>query len=224
MTDEPVDTPNGGSSKPNERIAALEDRIEKLEAELQETREQAALDRAHIRQKVVSTEEDIREDLTDQRDALAKEDAKNARRLSAVEDRLDIDASQAFATADGGHDTAHLTPLQRLIRHGPEGAVERPTATHRRAREIALNFGRWGEKLDDKLGKRIRLSARKHAVKSRLEDVTDESLQWNQVHRAMAKVADLSDGRVELLEDGDGKTEGKILHAEYGEIDDGSGE
>ena len=118
-------------------------RIDELEAQLAEVIEHAARDRALIRQQLSETEDRVEDDLQDERNTRGREDAKITRRLSEVEDRLDIDASEAFATADGGHSLSHLTPLQRLIRHGPAGAVEHPTATtHERAREIALNFGR----------------------------------------------------------------------------------
>ena len=202
----------------------LVSRIEDLEESLAEAVEYAAKERARTRRILSEAETEIRNDLREEQNARGREDAKLARRLSETEDRLDIDASEAFATADGGQEVSHLTPLQRLIRHGPAGAVEHPTTTHERAREIALNFGRWGQRIDDSYGKRTKLSVRKHALKGRLEDKLDEQLQWNQVHRAMQKVAELSDGRVELIDPEESAEGSYALLARYDEITGAEGE
>lgn len=199
-------------------LRSLEDRVADLEAENERLREQledaksaAGKDRARIRKEHGEDVEDLRDDLRDEKRQRGQDDGRILRRLSAVEEELEIDADDALETAANGHQGQAMTALARLLEYGPEVAVERPTATHYRARDIAEKFNEeaWGTRTN-RGGERYRLlRSKQDDLKTRLEDVRDESLQWNQVYRALEWIAENSEGHVTLREGND--TEGRYV-------------
>ena len=140
-----------------------------------------------------------------------KEDSKIRRRLSHVEDELDISPPEAIQTAETSVDTKHLSKLERFIRHGPAAVTDgRVYPVHERAREIALNLANWGTTINDAFGRRIRLCSVKDRLKTHLEAAFDRSFQWGEVYRAMEKLDDLAEGSQLSLKQGN-RDEGKYV-------------
>ena len=161
------------------------------------------LDRTHKRMKDLSKQVEILEganpkqlnkDLHRERAARTKTDAQIRTRLSQCEDELGINKPDAIAREQGGEDVQHLSKLERFIRHGPEAVTERVYDVHERAREIALHFGEWGKKITDANGKRIQLRSKKDKLKTHLEAAFDRRFQWNEVYRAIDKLAEIAYG------------------------------
>ena len=141
-----------------------------------------------------SDPEQVKEDLHREQGTRAKSDAQIRTRLSQCEDELGIDKPDAIAREQGGEDVRHLSKLERFIRHGPEAVTERVYDVHERAREIALHFGEWGTKVNDATGKRIQLRSKKDKLKTHLEAAFDRRFQWNEVYRAIDKLAEIAYG------------------------------
>lgn len=193
-----------------EAVVDLSDTVADLQATvetLKEDRDEAARERALIRQELAEAQSELEGSISDTEDTLHRERSKLARRVAALEDDLGVEPEQATAIAEAGQEGAHLSPLGRLIRHGPEAVTDNPTVTLRRAKDIVDNWERWETtEIDRDTDIRTRrLASREHALKTRLEDCRDEDLSWKQVYRAMEKIADLSDGTVQLREGQQGK-------------------
>ena len=141
-----------------------------------------------------SDPEQVKENLHREQGTRAKSDAQIRTRLSQCEDELGIDKPDAIAREQGGEDVQHLSKLERFIRHGPEAVTERVYDVHERAREIALHFGEWGTKVNDATGKRIQLRSKKDKLKTHLEAAFDRRFQWNEVYRAIDKLAEIAYG------------------------------
>lgn len=139
--------------------------------------------------------------LQEQMTTVHRERGKLARRVTAVEDELELD-DQALATAGGQN-----TPLDLLERVGPEAIEPNPSETLRRAKVLYENKGRWGQtRTNQRHGRHRFLASKKHDLRTRLEDARGESLQWSQVYRAMKKLAQLGGDHVVFDEtDADGK-------------------
>lgn len=208
-------------------IVGLSQTVEDLQATVQEEqalREDAAKDRAAIRQERSDIVADLREELAEERakrqqaeQRLHHERSKLARRLSALEDEVGITTADALATAEAGQESDHLTKLGRLVRHGPEAVSDQPTAKMHRAKELVDNWSRWGEVRRVGDTKERRLASKRDDLKTHLEDAREESLGWRQVYRAMRLVADWSDGTVRLEEGDD--SEGKYVLVHHREVE-----
>jgi chromosome segregation ATPase len=198
------------------QVGALADRVESLEAEnaelrreLTETKEHTAKERMKIRRDHNDDVDELREELREEKEQRGREDGRIIRRLTAVEDEQGIDADDAIRAATEGHEGQALTTVGRLVKYGPEIALENATAKHYRARLIAEKFNdeSWGER--QMLGDRrvFRLASKKHDLKQRVEETRGEDVQWNQIYRAMEWIADNSEGTVRLVDGGedDGK-------------------
>lgn len=184
-------------------LEAMEGRLDDLEAENERLRER--LDE--------QADDPVDEGtLRDVEGRVHREQTKLARRLSALEDEVGVDGVDALAVSEGGEDARELTPLGRLVRNGPEALESKKgTATLKRARELYERWDKWGKSSRiDATTKERRLASNRDDLKTRLEDVRAESLDWQQVYRAMRVVADLSGGRIEYKEDGR-QGEGKVL-------------
>jgi regulator of replication initiation timing len=191
-----------------ETLVGLSDTVEDLQATvetLKEDRNEAARERAAIRQELTQAEDQLEGEIGAAEDRLHRERSKLARRVGALEDELGVAPEEANAIAEAGQEGAHLSPLGRLIRHGPESVTDTPTATLRRAKTLVDNWERWESTTRNGDLRIRRLGSREHDLKSRLEDVRGEDLSWKQVYRAMEKVADLSDGSVRLKAGQEGK-------------------
>ena len=139
-----------------------------------------------------------------------KSDAQIRTRLSQCEDELGITKPDAIAREQSGEDAQRLSKLERFIRHGPEAVTERVYDVHERAREIALHFGEWGKKMTDANGKRIQLRSKKDKLKTHFEAAFERRFQWNEVYRAIDKLAEIAYGT--QLECREGKPdEGKYV-------------
>jgi polyhydroxyalkanoate synthesis regulator phasin len=187
-----------------ETIVELSATVEDLQAELKEVREHAAKDRAAIRRGVNETEKDLRSQQRQDVDTLHHERSKLARRVSALENELDVEPSAAVQIAEAGsEETAEYSRLSLLLRHGPEAVSDRPTQRMYRARELLQNWDRWGTTRNDAHndGPERRLAAKGHDLKTRLEDARGESLSWKQVYRAMQLIDEWS-GKTIALRDG----------------------
>ena len=136
----------------------------------------------------------LNKDLHRERAARTKTDAQIRTRLSQCEDELGINKPDAIAREQGGEDVQHLSKLERFIRYGPEAVTERVYDVHERAREIALHFGEWGKKISDANGKRIQLRSKKDKLKTHLEAAFERRFQWNEVYRAIDKLAEIAYG------------------------------
>ncbi|MFC5970093.1 hypothetical protein ACFPYI_01995 [Halomarina salina] len=171
-----------------------DERVEELEAENEQLRE-----RVGELEELVGT---LQEKLRDETSRRGKEDGRMSRRLTAVEDELGMDSEEVLTIAAGG-EGGGMTPLGRVIKLGPEGALERPTAKHYRARAIAERWSDWGTVHGTKYGRKRVLASKRDDLKTRLEDANDESIAWNQVYRAMEWVAENSGGVITLREGND---------------------
>ena len=136
----------------------------------------------------------VQKKLHDEQVIRTKSDAQIRTRLSQCEDELGIDKPDAIAREQGGEDVQHLSKLERFIRHGPEAITERVYDVHERAREIALHFGEWGTKVNDATGRRIQLRSKKDKLKTHLEAAFERRFQWNEVYRAIDKLAEIAYG------------------------------
>lgn len=174
-----------------------------LEAQLDDLdrrMEDAALERARDRQRI-SDLEALVDDLAETVDTLQtdlvrtnKEKATLARRLTAVEDELDVDPA---TVGDGGTPL----PLDLLARIGPEAVAEADGPTLQRAYTIAQHREEWGEtRTNEKYGRHHVLASKGHGVKTHVEAAREESLEWSQVYRALQKCADLGGNAVVLDE------------------------
>jgi len=184
-------------------ILDLATTVDDLQAELEEVKECAAKERAAIRCEVNETEKDLRSQQRQGVDTLHHERSKLARRVSALENELDIEPSAAVQIAEAGaEEAAEYSRLSLLLRHGPEAISNRPTQRMYRARELLQNWDRWGTTRSDKLtdGVERRLAAKGHDLKTRLEDARSESLSWKQVYRAMELIEEWSGERIALRE------------------------
>ena len=141
-----------------------------------------------------SDPEKVKKNLHQEQVIRTKSDAQIRTRLSQCEDELGITKPDAIAREQGGEDAQRLSKLERFIRHGPEAVTERVYDVHERAREIALHFGEWGTKTTDANGKRIQLRSKKDKLKTHLEAVFERRFQWNEVYRAIDKLAEIAYG------------------------------
>jgi len=196
-----------------DRLQSLEDKVDDLQAEnerlreeLEDARSAAGVARANIRQQINEEVGEANQAIAEEERQRARDDSRILRRLSAVEDELGINGKDALGSVTPGQGQS-MTALARLLKFGPEAAIENPSAKHYRARVIA-------EKLDDEAwGTRVKrgsdryrvIRSAKDDVRTRLSDARDEDLQWNQVYRAMKTVADLSEGTVDLRDGTDGQ-------------------
>lgn len=200
-----------------ERVAQLEARTDRYEAILRNlltvNREPDDEDLAYVAAQFAPAERADLDSLSSEfqtaKQRLHRERARLTRRVATLEDELDVPAADALATAEG-EDPEHLSKLGRLVRYGPEGVNDSPTSTMFRARELVVNWNRWGTVRDDALGTERRLASKTHDLKTRLEDARDEQLAWIQVYRAMELVAEWSDGSV-TLEDGSNEEGSYVL-------------
>lgn len=179
------------NSRQADQIATANRRITALEAENEQLRETVA-------------------DQAEKNDELRREYIRLARRLTAVEEEQGIDAATANAFGDG----AETSPLYLLETIGPAAVAENPGPTLHRARVLVENKDRWGEiRRNPKFGRHRLLATNAHDLKQRLEDARDEDLAWNQVHRAMQKLANLGGDHVRFDETyaSDGENYGKAV-------------
>jgi polyhydroxyalkanoate synthesis regulator phasin len=184
-------------------ILNLATTVEDLQAELEEVKEHAAKDRAAIRREVNETEKDLSSQQRQDVDTLHHERSKLARRVSALENELDVEPSAAVQIAEAGaKEAAEYSRLSLLLRHGPEAVSDRPTQRMYRARELLQNWDRWGTTRNDAHtdGPERRLAAKGHDLKTRLEDARGESLSWKQVYRAMQLIDEWSGETITLRE------------------------
>lgn len=179
-------------------MASFRNRIEDVEAENEELK---------------AANERLRETVADQaekHDELRREYIRLARRLTAVEEEHGIDAATANAFGDG----AETSPLYLLETIGPAAVADTPGPTLHRARVLVENKDRWGNvRSNPKYGRHRLLATTAHDLKQRLEDARDEDLAWNQVHRAMEKLATLGGDHVQFEERyaSEGENYGKAL-------------
>jgi len=153
--------------------------------------------------RLVERLEDIEAQQREERDTLHHERSKLARRVSALENELDVEPSAAVQIAEAGsEETAEYSRLSLLLRHGPEAVSDRPTQRMYRARELLQNWDRWGTTRNDAHtdGPERRLAAKGHDLKTRLEDARSESLSWKQVYRAMELIDEWSGETIALRE------------------------
>lgn len=188
-----------------DQLAAMEERMNEMGKAM-----------ASFRDRIETLEEEneqLRETVDDQAkeiDGLHRERLRLARRLVAVEEEQGIDATTANAFGDG----AETSPLYLLERVGPAAVADTPGPTLHRARVLVENKDRWGEvRRTPKYGRHRLLATNAHDLKQRIEDARDEDLAWNQVHRAMHKLAGLGGDHVRY--DGtyasDGENYGKAV-------------
>lgn len=189
-------------------VVDLSQAVEDLQAEVETLRDDlqtevenrqsgladAARQRGNIRDDVDAVAEKVESgDTSDEIDTLHRERLKLARRLTAVEEELDIDATEASKAADG----RKTSPLYLLEHVGPEAVSDHAGATLHRARTLVEHADRWGEtRTNPKYGTHRVLASAAHDLKTRVEDARDEDLQWRQVYVAMEKVADLGGDHV----------------------------
>ena len=153
-------------------------------------------DRLFDLQEIVDAQAERIDTLESELDRVNRERAALARRLTAVEDAVDIDET-AVTSSDGGTPS----PLELLARIGPEAVAVDNGPTLHRAHEIARNRTRWGEiRVVLKYGRHHVLATRHHDLKTHLEDAREESLSWNQVYRAIQLCADLGGEHVSIDE------------------------
>jgi FtsZ-binding cell division protein ZapB len=184
-------------------VVRLSETVQNLQAEvevLKEKQTRASDVRTDMWDRIEALEDDSPADPGDQDSAtsddiedLHRERMKLARRLTAVEEELEIDATTANRAAEG-RDTS---PLYLLERVGPEAVADHPGATLQRARELLENRERWGEvRTNMKYGRHRVLASAAHDLRTRLEDARSENLQWRQVYVAMDKIASLGGDHV----------------------------
>lgn len=201
----------------------LRDELDELQAKFEDAKHTAGKHRAAIAADVSQLEDcldddldtlesDLSADLSRATDTLHRERSKLARRVTALEDEVGIEPTTAVKIAEAGKEDAQsYSRLSLLLKHGPEAVSDRPTETQYRARELLRKLDEWGTKRSDAYtdGVEYRLASKKHDLKTRLEDVRGERLEWTQVYRAMRLIDEWSGANI-VLEDGN-STEGKYV-------------
>lgn len=193
-------------------VVDLSEAVADLRDELNELKDHTGRQQAELHARISDVEAMFSEDISSAEDRFHHERSKLARRVSALEDEVGVSAADAVAIAEGGTEATQLTKLGRLVRHGPEAAVENPGPTAYRAKALVDNWNRWGTVRDDALGKERRLASKEHDLKTRLEDVREESLQWAQVYRTMEKIAAWSEGTIELRDESEAEGKYVLVH------------
>jgi hypothetical protein len=149
---------------------------------------------------IQDTEDNLSESLESHKKQDGTRHSQLAKRISAAEDALDINADHCNPLSDGGSD-AQLSRLDRAVRYGVESVADHPTPTMRRATTIGEHITEWGDSGWKSDGD-VRLASSRDNVKSLLEAARAETLQWSQVYRAMELVNEWSGSGISL-QDGD---------------------
>lgn len=215
-------------------VRQLEDRLDSLETKLEDEKRRTGMAIQALKNVLglegdgirpvdvvrASSETDLATEsyVAQETDHQSRERTRFVRRLVAIEDELGLEPGDAALIEKATDGETQPTRLGRLVKHGAEALTDNPSAVHYRAKALYENWNEWGEVRSDKLVKERRLASKKHHLRTHLQSECNESLQWNQVYRAMKKVAELSDGVIELREAGD--DHGKhVLVQELGEVE-----
>lgn len=183
-----------------ELVLDLSNRLEGVEDDVDDIREHAALDRAKIRKETSEARDDLKGDLRNDIGNNNRRFAKLAQRVSRLEEELGVDIADGLANEGSDREDRDISNLGRVVRMGPEAIKDNPTARDYRANDIVDNWDRWGVRRKDRRNGTVtrKLRSKKDDIKTHLEDERDENLSWNQVYRAMERVAEWSSGEVSL--------------------------
>lgn len=229
-----VDDEDSAPATTEARVRQLEERIDALEDKLEDEKRRTGmaiqalknvldLEGGGIRpvdvvkaadETDLATESHVTQEVGNQ----SRERTRFVRRLVAIEDELGVEPGDAALVEKDNDGETQPTRLGRLVKFGPEALTDNQSAVHYRAKALYENWNEWGEVRSDQLVKQRRLASKKHHLRTHLQSELNESLQWNQVYRAMEKVEELSDGVIELrqLDDDHGK---HVLVQELGEVE-----
>jgi len=120
----------------------------------------------------------LEDQIKDEEKNRGQEDAKLRRRVEALADALDVEIVDS--------DIYGEDKIRRVLKHGASDLDSNPGPTAIRAQCLLRHIGKWGNKQNDGLGKRILISS--PTVADRLEDVRDERLSTEQIKRVFRKI------------------------------------
>lgn len=197
-----------------QRLEALEDRVDELESENKELRDELQRERetrkALIEAKSNTTDDislgsvfiagrpvgSMVEGLDDATDTLADEiDEVDAKIDEEQQNRGQQDAKlrrRIAALAEKAGVEIHESDIlgddkiTRVLKHGVEDVEGNPGDTDRRAQAVLRNIGKWGQTANDAHGKRLLITS--PTVVDRLDDYRDEQLATSQVKRVFWKI------------------------------------
>ena len=181
-----------------ERIAALEERVNELEASQERQQEEIhALARENRELRLSNKKIDEKMDETETEiDELRSElDRAEASRGHIIEDVVDLEEQ---LNEEGG---AGMTPIERVSKMDAEDSAVEITPSIERAVAIFDHWKEWSE---------VTQSGRvlKDGLKNLLRTATDEQLAWRQVYRAAEALQELSKDQIRFVDD---SKHGKML-------------
>ncbi|WP_330633647.1 hypothetical protein [Halocatena halophila] len=182
----------------------LRERVEDLEQENDELRDQVP-DNDLIKDLVSKTNRitDLEEEIEEK--ANGKQVEAHHKKLKHIQDTLD-DLRQDILSGDNSDTTetdapdhhSPRTPIERLL-EDPKSSGVRITKSVDRALTILGYFPQWSKK---SVGGRV-IAPSETNLLDLMNTARSESLSWKQIHRACAKLEDLSNGIVEWVKDQD---------------------
>lgn len=173
---------------PNECLDELTQRVDDLEAENEQLRDQVSEQNDRIAELEEKVEAQT-EELAEYRTHNERDKATIRKDVTAVKDDLDTQSEEA-GTDEGGN-ADDLTPIERLSLLGGEETAIQVTSSVERAVTIYENFDQWAHKTPKGW-------VLKDGLKTLLQTARDETLRWKQVYRAAEALDDLSKGEIEF--------------------------
>jgi hypothetical protein len=109
--------------------------------------------------------------------------------------RQDVNEAIEQASSEPAHETStependSPTPMEQIIQAGEESVAATVTASVRRAKQLAMHFGRWSTRTPNGL-------VIKNGLKDLLETATGERLRWVQIYRACEVLEKFTKGAI----------------------------